>query len=81
VTMRLGRMTPSATGVLRGGVLLLGGLGLLGTTAQLTLDRHWDSFEQLIPWLAIALNVVAFGLVVRPPEPRRAIVERASRSS
>jgi hypothetical protein len=77
--MRFGRLRPSApstTGLLRGGVLVLGGLGLMGTTAQLVLDRHWDSTEQLIPWVAVALNVAAFGLLLSPPGPRRVAVAR-----
>ncbi|MEZ4501291.1 MAG: hypothetical protein R3C39_01560 [Dehalococcoidia bacterium] len=66
----------STVGWLRAGVLLLGGLGLVGTAAQLALDRHWDSTEQLIPWVGVALNIVAFGLVLRRPGTRRAFAAR-----
>lgn len=45
----------------RTALLALGWLGLGGTAAQLVLDRHWSSFWQLPPWLAL----IATGFALR----------------
>lgn len=49
----------------RQGLLALGWLGLVGSTAQLVLDRHWSSFWQLPPWLALILTGFALRLTTR----------------
>jgi hypothetical protein len=43
---------PSAT--LRRGFLVLAGLGVVGTSVELATLRHWNSGDQIIPWLALA---------------------------
>lgn len=53
-------------GRLRPGLLALAGLGIAGTAAELGIERHWDSFEQLIPWAALLVAALALiGLVFR----------------
>lgn len=49
----------------RAGLLALGWLGLTGTVAQLVLDRHWSSFWQLPPWLALIATGFALRLAAR----------------
>ncbi len=56
----------------RQGLLALGWLGLAGTVAQLVLDRHWSSFWQLPPWLALIMTGFALRLAARAEDsPRR----------
>ncbi|MEZ4553065.1 MAG: hypothetical protein R3B59_04085 [Dehalococcoidia bacterium] len=52
---------------LRLALLILGGLGLAGTAAELTLERHWDGIEQLIPWPFLGAGVVSLGLLTGRP--------------
>lgn len=49
---------------LRVGGLALAGLALTGTAVELATERHWNSFTQLVPWIAVALLVVALGLLL-----------------
>ncbi len=56
----------------RTALLALGWLGLGGTTAQLVLDRHWSSFWQLPPWLALIATGFALRLAASSEDrPRR----------
>jgi hypothetical protein len=56
----------------REGLFALGWLGLAGTDAQLVLDRHWSSFAQLPPWLALVATGFALRLATRGEDgPRR----------
>lgn len=55
----------------RQGLLALGWLGLAGTVAQLVLDRHWSSFWQLPPWLALILTGFALRLGARTEDSAR----------
>lgn len=41
-------------------------IGILATAFELTTERHWNGLEQLIPWFALALLVVAVVLTVLP---------------
>ena len=43
---------------------------MVGTAAELASLRHWDGFEQLIPWIALAVLGVAFALELLSPLPR-----------
>ena len=53
-------------GALRAGVLVLLGLGVVGTAATLAFERHWEGFWQMLPWVTLAVVTVATGaLVVR----------------
>lgn len=50
-------------------LLLLGfaALATAGTAAELAMERHWETFEQDIPWVGVGLTVAAIALVaVRP---------------
>ncbi|MFA7296636.1 MAG: hypothetical protein WC211_05535 [Dehalococcoidia bacterium] len=53
--------------VLRGGILAVAWLAVLGTGAELALERHWQSLEQGIAWVALllALGAVGFATVAR----------------
>ena len=58
-----------AAGVLRWSLVGLAGIGIVGTAAELALERHWDGLEQLIPWAFVGVAVVAFILLVAVPRP------------
>ena len=52
---------------LRRGLLLLAGLGTLGTALELAALRHWDGTLQLVPWAAVAVTAVAVVLMASGP--------------
>lgn len=55
---------------LRRGALGLAGIGVAGTAAELAFLRHWNGFEQLIPWIALAaLAIAGIVLVAAPTAP------------
>jgi hypothetical protein len=63
----------SATGVrgarrLRGQILLLGAVFVLGSALELASLRHWDG-TQIIPWIVLAILVVGYCLAVRRIAP------------
>jgi hypothetical protein len=52
---------------LRLGALALAALGIVGTGSELAFLRHWNGFEQLIPWAVLGvLAVAALALAVHP---------------
>ena len=57
-------------GTLRAALLLLAGLGVVGTAAELAMERHWQGPWQLLPWLALGMIALALGvLLVRSTRP------------
>lgn len=52
---------------LRGALVALAGLGVVGTGIELAMDRHWRGFEQLIPWVAVAAGAIALVLLLAKP--------------
>lgn len=44
----------------RRALLALTAAGIVTTTFELASERHWNGFEQLIPWVASAVLTVAF---------------------
>ena len=50
----------------RRGLIALTVIGILATAFELATDRHWNGFEQLIPWGALAVLAVATLLAVLP---------------
>ena len=61
--------TDTAT-LMRRGMLVIGGLGVAGTTAELIFLRHWQSTLQLIAWPPMAALVMALLLIARHPTRR-----------
>ena len=60
----------SVIGTLRAVLLLLAGLGVVGTAAELAMERHWQGPWQLLPWLALGMTALALGvLLVRSTRP------------
>jgi hypothetical protein len=56
-----------AGGVLvRRGLIALTVIGILAAAFELATERHWNSPEQLIPWVALAVLAVATILVTMP---------------
>lgn len=49
--------------LLRRAILVLTGVALAGTTAELVITRHWESPVQVLPFVVIGLAAVALGLV------------------
>lgn len=49
--------------VLRRTLVALAALGMLGTSFELASERHWNSWEQLIPWGALGVAAVAVALL------------------
>ncbi len=64
--MSVGRIQRLEQVSARYGLLALGWFGLAGTAVQLALDRHWSSFAQLPPWLALIALGFALAVVGRP---------------
>ena len=53
--------------VLRRGLLALAAAGVVGTAAELAIQRHWTSTLQLLPWVVLVPLGVAIGaLGLRP---------------
>ena len=48
------------------GLLALTVIGILAAAFELATERHWNSSEQLIPWVALAVLAVATVLVAIP---------------
>lgn len=63
-------------GVARYLLLGLAGLTMLGTALELAMERHWDDFFKLIPWLALGVLAVALSLVAVKPAPSRIALAR-----
>ena len=56
-----------ANRVLRKGLLALGAAGVVGTSVELAMQRHWTSALQLVPWAVLVPLGVAIGaLWLRP---------------
>jgi hypothetical protein len=45
---------------------VLTALGILATAFELASERHWNGFEQLIPWLALVVLTTATLLLLLP---------------
>jgi hypothetical protein len=41
-------------------------IGILATAFELAAERHWNGFEQLIPWVALAVLAAAATLLLLP---------------
>lgn len=61
------RRTPIMV-LVRRGLVALTVIGILSTAFELAAERHWNGLEQLIPWLALAVLVVATALLLLPNE-------------
>ena len=57
----------AVVGRLRAGLLVLAGLGVAGTAAELAAIRHWESAVQLIPWAVLAALGAAIAAVAWLP--------------
>ena len=51
-------------GTLLAALLLLAGLGVVGTAAELAMERHWQGPWQLLPWLALGMIALALGVLL-----------------
>ncbi|WP_231743569.1 hypothetical protein [Mycobacterium sp. GA-2829] len=62
--MTLTRTRPSVTPstVVRRALLILTLAGICATAFELASERHWNDVEQLIPWIALAVLLVALVL-------------------
>ncbi|MGV9775606.1 hypothetical protein [Streptosporangium sp. NPDC003464] len=49
--------------LLRRGLIGLSALSVLGTAFELATERHWHTWQQLLPWGALALLAVAVTLL------------------
>lgn len=58
-------------GRLRLGLLGLASLGVLGTAVELATIRHWQTTEQLIPWVFLAIVTAAIAAVAWRPSAGR----------
>ncbi|MFB4268810.1 hypothetical protein [Nonomuraea sp. GTA35] len=58
------RLAAPGTPLLRLGLLALVAIGIVGAALELAFERHWGSPAQLIPWVALALQVVALVLLL-----------------
>jgi len=54
------------TARLRQGLVLLAALGIVGTAVELAMLRHWNGFDQRLPWAGLVVGAVALAFVARP---------------
>jgi hypothetical protein len=52
--------------LVRRALIALTGIGILATAFELASERHWNGFEQLIPWLALVVLTAAALLLLLP---------------
>lgn len=67
---------PSDVRLLRQALIALGVLGVLGTAVELVLERHWQSWVQGVPWVALCVLTVALALLIGRPTYRTVGVAR-----
>lgn len=61
------RPAPAAAMLLvRRGLVALTVIGIAATAFELASERHWNGLEQYVPWVALALLLVATALVLLP---------------
>ena len=63
MTEVLGPRGTAASVLVWRGLLALTVIGILATAFELATERHWNSPEQLIPWVALVVLVVATALL------------------
>jgi MFS superfamily sulfate permease-like transporter len=61
---------------LRLGLLALVAIGIAGAASELAFERHWRSPVQLIPWVTLAVLVVALVMLALRDSPRTVAVVR-----
>jgi hypothetical protein len=52
--------------IVRRGLIALSAIGIFATAFELASERHWNGFEQLIPWLALVVLTAAALLLLLP---------------
>ena len=52
--------------LVRRGLVALTVIGILATAFELATEQHWNGFEQLIPWLALAVLAAATAMLSIP---------------
>jgi hypothetical protein len=52
--------------IVRRALIALTAIGILATAFELASERHWNGFEQLIPWLALVVLTAAALLLLLP---------------
>jgi len=52
--------------LVRRGLIALTVIGILATAFELATERHWNGWEQLIPWVALVALAAAVALLVLP---------------
>jgi hypothetical protein len=52
--------------IVRRALIALTGIGILATAFELASERHWNGFEQLVPWLALVVLTAAALLLLLP---------------
>jgi hypothetical protein len=72
---RSGGAATTGRGLVWRGLVALAAVGILATAFELYSVDHWNSLEQLVPWVALAVLAVATALVVvsRGAVPARAL--------
>ena len=74
--MRAGEGTGAETdsrtvSTLRSGFLAIAGVTTVALALELAAERHWTQPIQLVAWAALAITLVAIGLVLGRPTPIR----------
>jgi hypothetical protein len=75
--VRVSRSSLSTPELLRRSLLGLAAISGAGTALELGLLRHWNSLLEWIPWISLAILVVAMAFVVVRPRRRRVRIARA----
>jgi hypothetical protein len=60
--------------LVRRGLVALTVISILSTAFELAAERHWNGFEQLVPWLALAVLTMATTLLLLPDERATTII-------
>lgn len=61
---------------LRAAFLWLAAASAVGTAIELATIRHWRSFEQVVPWMVLAVLALGIGIVALRPSRSNVIVVR-----
>ncbi len=74
--LRLPETSERSLVLLRRALLALGLAAVATTATELAMERHWGTFDRLIPWFGLGALLVVYGLLVIRPGRRSLALAR-----